>query len=190
MSHRNRLIWHVACCLVLACFAVGCGRGLTSKHPPIHVWPDMDSQGKYKAQSTNAFFYDRMTMQAPVPGTVALGELEEDLGLYAGKDVGGDFVVANPIEVTDALLARGAGRYGIYCAPCHRPSGDGEGILFQRGSVPTTSLHDLRIRTMLDGELFTAITDGVGLMPGYAYPLSAEDRWAVVAHVRALQKGE
>lgn len=190
MSHRYRSIWNAACCLLLACFAVGCGRGWTSKRPPIHVWPDMDSQQKYKAQSANAFFYNRMTMQPPVPGTVALGELEEDSILYAGKDAGGDFIVANPRPITGGLLARGAGRYAIYCAPCHRASGDGEGILFERGGVPTTSLHDERVRTMPDGELFSAITNGVGLMPGYAYPLSAEDRWAIVAHVREIQKGE
>ena len=75
------------------------------------------------------------------------------------------------------------------CTPCHRASGDGQGILFKRAGVPTTNLHDERVLAMPDGELFSAITNGVGLMPSYAYPISVEDRWAIVAHVRELQQG-
>jgi hypothetical protein len=61
-------------------------------------------------------------------------------------------------------------------------------MLFKRG-VPTANLHDERLRAMTDGELFHAITNGVGLMPSYAYPIPVEDRWAIVAHVRVLQNG-
>ena len=182
--------WRIGCCLLLLCLVAGCSRGMTSKRPPIHIFLDMDMQPKYKAQTSNEFFYNRMTMQQPVPGTVALGELREDTALYQGKDAAGDYVATSPLDATETLLARGAGRYGIYCAPCHRASGDGQGILYTRGGVPTTSLHDERILTMPDGELFGVITNGLGLMPSYAYPLSVEDRWAIVAYVRQLQEGQ
>ncbi|MBI2215059.1 MAG: cytochrome c [Acidobacteria bacterium] len=148
----------------------------------------MDSQPKYKTQSANEFFYDRMTLQPPVPGTVAIGELQTDDVLVTGKDPEGNFVATSPLEATPGIIARGADRYGIYCAPCHRASGDGQGILFKRG-VPTANLHDERLRAMPDGELFQAISNGVGLMPSYAYPISVEDRWAIVVYVRELQKG-
>ena len=94
-----------------------------------------------------------------------------------------------PVESTPELLARGAERYEIYCTPCHRSSGDGQGILFKRGGVPTANLKDERFVAMTDGELFHAITAGVGLMPSYSYPIPVENRWAIVAHVRELQKG-
>lgn len=176
-------------CLCLACLTIGCGRGMPSKRPPIHPILDMDSQPKYKTQSSNRFFYDRMTMQSPVPGTVARGELQSDEVLATGKDQDGNFVAAMPLESTPELLARGAERYEIYCTPCHRSSGDGQGILFKRGGVPTANLKDDRFAAMTDGELFHAITAGVGLMPSYSYPIPVEDRWAIVAHVRELQKG-
>lgn len=176
-------------CLCVVCLTSGCGRGTPSKRPPIHPILDMDSQPKYKAQSSNEFFYDRMTQRYPVPGTVALGELQTDDVLATGKDADGNFVTTSPLEPTPDLIARGADRYAIYCTPCHRASGDGQGILFKRGGVPTASLHDERLIAMPDGELFHAITSGVGLMPSYAYPISVEDRWAIVAHVRELQKG-
>ncbi len=186
---RRHLTWGMWLCLSVACLAVGCGRGMTSKRPPIHPILDMDSQPKYKAQSSNQFYYNRMTLQPPVPGTVAVGELQTDDVLATGKDADGNFVATSPLEPTPELIARGADRYAIYCTPCHRASGDGQGILFKRGGVPTANLHDERLRAMPDGELFHGITNGVGLMPSYAYPISTEDRWAIVAHVRELQKG-
>jgi len=123
-----------------------------------------------------------------VPGTVAIGELQTDDVLATGKDAAGNFVTSSPLEATPAMLARGAERYAIYCTPCHRASGDGQGILFKRG-IATANLHDERLRTMPDGELFNTITNGLGLMPAYSYPIPVEDRWAIVAHVRELQNG-
>lgn len=190
MPFENRWLLTRLMCLYLciACLSMGCGRGTTSKSTPIHPIRDMDSQPKYKTQSSNEFFYNRMTLQEPVPGTIALGELESDEVLTTGVDAEGNFVTTSPLELTPDLITRGADRYEIYCTPCHRASGDGQGILFKRGGVPTTSLHDERVVAMADGELFHVITNGVGLMPGYAYPISVEDRWAIVAHVRELQK--
>ncbi len=187
MYSRTIQNWRVYSSIFLVLLVLGCGRGFTSKRPPIHIISDMDYQPKYKAQSSNSFFYNQMTMQQPVPGTVALGELMQDDAVTLGKDADGNYVATIPLERSEALVARGENRYAIYCAPCHRASGDGQGILYSRGGVPTTSLHDDRLRTMPDGELFNVISAGVGLMPSYAYPLSLEDRWAVVAYVRELQ---
>ena len=175
-------------CLLLVCLAAGCGREMTSKRPPIHVWLDMDLQAKYKAQSANQFFYNGMTMQQPVPGTIAQGELPQVSEIALGKDAEGNFVAENPFTVDEALTARGADRYGIFCMPCHRANGDGQGIMYQYGGVPTRSLHEEKLLTMPDGEVYNTITNGFGLMPSYAYPISVEDRWAIVAYVRELQR--
>ncbi len=148
----------------------------------------MDLQPKYKAQSANQFFYNGMTMQQPVPGTIAQGELPQDDEIALGKDAGGNYVAENPLAVDETLIARGANRFNIFCTPCHRASGDGQGIMYKYGGVPTRSLHEERLLAMPDGELYNVITNGVGLMSSYAYPISVEDRWAIVAYVRVLQQ--
>ena len=171
----------------LALASAGC-RGWTSSRPPIHLNPSMYSQPKYRPQAESRFFYDGATMQKPVPGTVARGELREDRALYEGKDESGKDLAVSPVPATEALLARGAERYRIYCQPCHDARGDGKGILFQRGNVPTTSLHSDKVRTAPDGHLFDVITNGQGLMPSYRWPIPPEDRWAIIARVREMER--
>jgi len=169
----------------------GCLRGSTSSHAPIHPNPNMDLQPKYKAQAESNFFYDGKTMRPPVPNTVARGELEHDRALLEGRDEEGAFVTESPVAVNAALLARGAERYGIYCLPCHGERGDGRGMLFERAQIQSGNLvGDERIRDLSDGEIFEVITNGKGLMQGYRYPVPAHDRWAIIAHVRSMQRGE
>jgi len=151
----------------------------------------MDDQPRYEAQAASDFFYDGMTMRTPVPGTVPRSdtpiELQTDRAYNTGKIDDETFVDAIPVSVDEATVARGEERYGIYCAPCHDERGSGRGILFERGNIPTTSLHDERIVNAPDGQIFDTITTGVGLMPGYAWPIGVADRWAIVAWVRELQ---
>ena len=162
-------------------------RGCTSSRPPIHPNPNMDRQPKYRAQAASPFFYDGAAMRPEVPGTVARGELFADPALTTGKDETGAFVTANPLAVDEALLARGEERFGIYCAPCHSARGDGKGILWDRAQIASADLHEERLRAMPDGQIFDTITNGLGLMAGYRYPIPPADRWAIIAYVRQLQ---
>ncbi len=86
------------------------------------------------------------------------------------------------------MLERGRQRYVIYCQPCHDARGDGTGILFQRGKVPTASFHQETIVKYPDGQIFDVITNGKGLMAGYRWPIPPADRWAIVTYVRELQR--
>jgi mono/diheme cytochrome c family protein len=182
-GRRRRLLL-----LLLALALTGCARGCPSGRPPIHINPNMDDQPKYTAQSSSKFFYDGATMRPQVPGTVARGELHADTAFYTGKIEDGTLLAHNPREVTPELLARGAERFAIYCSPCHDPRGTGQGILQRRAGVSTTSLHDPRLLTVPDGHIFDVITNGLGLMPAYRWPITPADRWAIVAHVRRLQQ--
>ena len=166
----------------------GCYQGCPSSRPPIHLNPSMDDQPKATAQAASDFFYDGAAMRLPVPGTVARGALREDVAFFEGKTDSGAFVPESPVPVDEALLARGRDRYMIYCAPCHDARGTGKGILFQRGNVPTASLLDEKFLAYTDGQIFDVITNGVGLMEGYRWPVPPRDRWAIVAHVRVLQE--
>jgi hypothetical protein len=173
--------------LLLLAPMAGC-RGCPSPLPPIHVVPNMDYQEKAQAQEESAFFYDGMVMRLPVLGTVARGDLDRDPRVETGRDAAGELLASSPIPVDEALLQRGAERYDIYCRPCHDPRGNGRGILFEYGRVPTASFHDEQRRGYPDGRIFEIITNGSGLMRGYQWPIPPEDRWAIIAHVRRLQQ--
>jgi mono/diheme cytochrome c family protein len=168
--------------------ASGCARGCTSSRPPIHLNPSMDDQPKVRAQAASTFFYNGASMREPVPGTVAIDGLKEDTAFFTGKGADGQFVATMPVTVDDTVLQRGRQRYAIYCQPCHDARGDGKGILFQRGNVPTASFHQEKILKYSDGQIFDVITNGFGLMSGYRWPIPPADRWAIITHVRELQR--
>lgn len=186
MSGRTPVLEVFVLTLVVA--LTGCARGCTSSQPPIHLNPSMDDQPKVLAQTPSTFFYDGASMRAPVPGTVAIGELREDAAFFTGKSADGKFIPTIPVSVNDALLERGRQRYAIYCQPCHDARGDGKGILFQRGNIPTASFHQEKILKYPDGQIFDVITNGFGLMSGYRWPIPPADRWAIIAHVRDLER--
>jgi mono/diheme cytochrome c family protein len=187
MANRLRLV----ALLGILVITPGCLRGCTSRSAPIHPNPNMFDQPRYSAQAASSFFPDGKTMRTPVEGTVPRGPLPETLRTDAryltGKEPDGSPVAHSPVAVDDTVLARGEERYGIYCAPCHHKQGNGKGVLFTRANIPTTSLYLDRLRTAPDGQIFDTITNGQGLMPSYRYPISAADRWAIIAYVRKLQ---
>jgi mono/diheme cytochrome c family protein len=107
---------------------------------------------------------------------------------YAGKNADGTFARGLPVPVTETLIHRGQNRYTIYCAPCHGALGDGNGITRSYGMALTPTYHDDRLRGMAEGELFNTITYGKNTMYPYADKLSPDERWAVVAYMRVLQR--
>jgi mono/diheme cytochrome c family protein len=166
----------------------GCARGCTSSRAPIQINPSMDDQPKVLPQTASKFFYDGASMRQPVPGTVPIGGLNEDEAFFTGKGADGKFVATIPVKVDEAFLERGRQRYVIYCQPCHDARGDGKGILFQRGNVPTASFHQDKILKYPDGFVFEIITNGLALMPAYRWPIPPSDRWAIIAYVRELER--
>ncbi len=174
----------LACVLVTF---VGCGLNLPSEKPPIQVFPDMKRQPKFKAQEENTFFRDGRSGRRPVAGTVAIGLLDADEGYRTGAE-DGMYVAVNPRPIDRNLLKRGQERFNIYCAPCHDRTGEGRGIVGQKSLWLANSLHDIRIKSMVDGEIFHVISYGRRSMPGYRFQIPDDDRWAIVAYVRALQR--
>jgi mono/diheme cytochrome c family protein len=174
--------------LVCAVGLTGCARGCTSSRPPIHLNPSMDDQPKVLPQTASSFFRNGSAMREPVPGTVPIGGLKEDTAFFTGKGADGQFVATIPVPVDKRLTERGHQRYQIYCQPCHDARGDGKGILFQRGNVPTASFHQEKVLKYADGEIFDVITNGRGLMSGYRWPIPPADRWAIIAYVRTLER--
>ena len=181
-------VWIVV--LSVSAILSGCARGLPKEDPPIRLLQNMYSQEKYKAQAQNNFFEDGAAMRVPVAGTVARGYLRDDVAFYEGKTKDGDTLLVAPVAYTMETLLRGQERYNIYCAPCHSRVGDGKGIVVERGYTPAPTYHDNRLRNVPDGHLYLVITNGIRNMPSYRSQISVEDRWAIVAYIRALQRSQ
>jgi len=147
---------------------------------------DMHDQAKYKPYRSSPFFDDGRASRPLPPDTVARGHLREDVLLYTGKN-GGSFADTFPGPVSAATLLRGQERYNIYCTPCHDAVGKGDGMIVQRGYRRPPSLHEERLRQQSVGYFFDVISNGFGVMPSYAQQIPVDDRWAIVAYVRALQ---
>lgn len=165
---------------------------MKSEKPPIMPQQNMAFQDRFNAQEENAFFEDGRSMRMPVEGTIAQGKRRDDGKYYDGTDDSGNFVETIPAELTSDLLYRGKDRYDIFCSVCHGGTGDGRGIIMtgQYGYVPAPTFHSDRIRGLPDGEIYSAIANGVRNMPSYASQIPVEDRWAIVAYVRALQESQ
>lgn len=148
---------------------------------------DMHDQPRFKPLAQSDFYPDLRSARMPVEGTVARGQLHEDGYFYTGKvgDNPGDFL---PFPATGELLERGQQRYNIYCAPCHSRLGDGNGVVSGRGFPrKPPSFHDERLRKVPLGYFFDVMTNGFGSMPDYGSQIPPQDRWAIVAYIRALQ---
>lgn len=189
----------VSCALV---FLVAGRRGDATRNTPIEIWNDMDRQLKLRPQAVSGFagWDDGRSSRTWVEGTVArrtpvkLAGREihrfEDHPAITGHETGKtNYVEVSPFPVTEQLMARGKDRFTIYCAPCHGPAGDGNGVVKKYGHGTIPALTDEPRVKHPDGYLFQIIQKGSasGLMGPYADKLDVEDRWAVIAYVRALQ---
>jgi mono/diheme cytochrome c family protein len=146
---------------------------------------DMYRQPRFDPGDGSALWSDGRADRPPVPGTVAAaaGDLA---GTSSGRRGQLDPVIAPP-PITKTLLVRGQERFTIYCVPCHSALGDGDGLVAQHGFPHPPTYHQQRLRDAPDSYLYDVITHGHGVMYGYADRVSPEDRWAIVAYIRALQ---
>jgi mono/diheme cytochrome c family protein len=169
---------------------------------------DMYQQPKDNPQAPSSLFANGNSARAPPPGSVPMasgagadssGGRRGHLAPVAAPGralpldadgrplVAGGSTYASPLPVTKALLVRGQQRYNIYCAPCHGRSGDGAGMVVQRGFPAPPSYHTQRLRHAPDSHFYQVISNGYGVMYPYADRIAAHDRWAIVAYIRALQ---
>lgn len=170
---------------------------------------DMQDQPRYKDHKKSEFFKDGKAMRELPEGTVARGFLRADKAFYQGKkenveagaqattatDARGNTVVTsfpnaiekNPVPVTAELIDRGEQRYKVFCMVCHGPVGNGDGMIVRRGYPQPPSYNDDRLRNAPDGHFYDVITNGWGKMNSYGSMIPPEDRWAIVAYIRALQ---
>jgi hypothetical protein len=168
---RPRLQWSAALWIVIT--AVGC-----------HT--DMYDQPKIEPLEESTFFVGGMGAR-PIPaGTVYRGQ---DIGhpAYSAGRESGVFVEDFPLELNRKLLERGRERFDIFCANCHGRTGEGDGMIVQRGYQRPPSFHSEKLRGVPLGYLFHIVSNGKDNMPAYSRQIPVADRWAVVAYLRVLQ---
>ena len=146
---------------------------------------DMYDQPKYKPLRPSKFYADGSS-RTLVEGTVARGDARVDELLYTGK-IQSKLADVLPFPVTDSLVRRGQNRFNTFCSPCHGRLGNGEGMIVQRGFPKPLSFHADSVRLKPAGFYFDVITNGFGRMYSYAPSVPVEDRWAIIAYIRALQ---
>lgn len=147
---------------------------------------DMHNQPKFFPQRGTDFYADGRSVRPQVENTVARGQLHENEYFYTGL-VNGKEGDGLPFPVTMAMLERGQERYNVYCTPCHSRVGNGIGMIVQRGYMKAGNFNTTRLETAPLGHFFHVISNGYGAMPDYASQIAPEDRWAIVAYVKALQ---
>ncbi|MDA9408121.1 c-type cytochrome [Bradyrhizobium sp. CCBAU 45384] len=138
----------------------------------------MTQQKRYGTLSRAALFENGSEAQPLPEGVVAQGDVERK-----------NRTQQRP-HISAGLLARGRERYDIYCSPCHGLSGQGDGMIVQRGFPAPPSYHSSRLRAAPAAHFFDVITNGHGVMFSYAARIDPSDRWAIVAYIRALQESQ
>jgi cytochrome c553 len=147
---------------------------------------DMHDAPRYEPLEASPFFANGQASRQPVANTVARGHLRDDEHLYTGK-IDGQLVNEFPMAVTAGVMARGKERFEIFCSPCHGRTGEGNGMIVQRGFRRPPSYHEQRLREAPAGYLFDVMTNGFGAMQDYAAQVPVADRWAIAAYIRAIQ---
>jgi hypothetical protein len=150
---------------------------------------DMFNQPKSNALRESDFFPDGSVSRPIPPHTVARGDLQNDEAFYTGM-IGTNLVTTFPFPITREILERGQQRFEINCVPCHGETGEGNGIVIQRGFPVPPSYHIARLRTAPVGHFFDVMTRGYGVMFSQVERVTPEDRWAIAAYICALQLSE
>jgi mono/diheme cytochrome c family protein len=150
---------------------------------------NMDHQPNVRPMEPSAHFPNGSSAQPPPAHTVARGApLPGDSRVNALRD--GELVTQLPVPLTRELLDRGRERFNIFCATCHGEDGYGRGIVVRRGFPAPPSYHEERLRAAPIGHFYDVITRGYGVMYSYADRVAPNDRWAIAAYIRALQRSQ
>lgn len=146
----------------------------------------MHDAPRYEPLEASSFFTDGRSARTLVANTVPRGTLREDEHLYQGT-INGQLTDMFPMPVDAALMARGRERFNVFCTPCHGRTGQGNGMVVQRGFRAPPSFHEERLRNAPVGYYVNVETSGFGAMSDYSAQVPVEDRWAIAAYIRALQ---
>jgi mono/diheme cytochrome c family protein len=171
---------------LLALAVLGCRRPPDA--PGYEFMPDMAHSVPFDAFAPNPVTRDGLTLQRPVPGTVARGHLPFHYAATPEEAERAGRELRDPFPPTPAVLARGRHLYETFCQVCHGARGLGDGPLIPKFPNPPAYTSE-RVRAFPEGRVFHVVTLGSGLMPAYGAQISPQDRWKLIRYVQGLQAG-
>ncbi|MCC7154509.1 MAG: cytochrome c [Bryobacterales bacterium] len=154
--------------------------------PTLEILPNMVHSAAYASFTPNPVLPEGKTMQLPVPGTLPRGfqplhyQGTEAEALRAAAEL------KNPLDPEKAM-ARGTVVYQNFCTPCHGGQLRGDGAVALHGYPAPPNLKGDKSMKLTEGQMFHILTFGQKKMPSYAVQLTPEDRWSVIAFVKAAQ---
>lgn len=148
---------------------------------------DMADDAHYKPEEASPIFPDGKLARPLVVGTVPRGGHTVTDTIYAVTAPTTAPATSFPSQLDRAGVERGKQQYEIFCAVCHGATGDGNGMIVQRGFPHPPSYYLDRLRKAPPGHFYDVITHGHGAMYSYADRIEPEDRWRIVGYIRALQ---
>jgi len=146
----------------------------------------MQEQPKFLPDQQNYDFPNEQVDRKPVEHTVPRGPIDDGSVFYTGQ-TGDALATTFPVPITLDLVKQGQEAFNINCSVCHGRDGYGEGIVVQRGFPQPPSFHSERLRNAPVGHFYQVITHGYGVMYPFGSRITAEDRWAIISYIRALQ---
>lgn len=164
--------------------------------PNIEILPDMKYTPAWTAYASNPVFANGRTLQAPVQGTIARGQVPLHFEPTSEDAIRAGNELANPSHndkspeaaaKLQASIQRGGEMYRVFCICCHGAAGAGDGPVTKRGFPPPPSLLTGKSLQMKDGQLFHVLTYGQASMPDFTGQLSVDRRWDVINYIRSLQ---
>ena len=154
----------------------------------LQFMPDMYRNPAVKPQEEYPFFRTGLGSLVPPEGTIPQNYTPYPFDITEGPKAGEE--LANPLPMTEEVLAVGQKYYNIHCITCHGATGAGDGlstIVNRENGMPVPpELYTDKINDWKDGQIYHTITLGQGQMPGYAPRIDPSHRWAIVHYVRAL----
>ncbi len=190
----TRILWTLVLLSLIPLAMIATSRQSKRDETRISVITHMDKQKRFGAQQASTLFDDGRVMRPQVAGTVSRDQGPELDAFRTGME-NGEWVTRFPVDVNAELLKRGRDRFRIFCSGCHGFAGYGDGMIAQRATelkqgkwTPPSSFHTDLVRERKVGELFNTISVGIRNMPAHGSQIPLQDRWAIVAYVKALQK--
>ena len=185
MTPNKRTLIVLAALAALAA-AAGCEAGLPAGDEPHRElnFGNMFDQPKLKPQRGNLAGGNVTGAIAPPEGAIAEDEYPYP---YTQKQADEASRQSNPLESTPKVLQNGKWHFENICIVCHGPQAAGDGEVAKL-FPPPPSLMTQKVRDWTDGRIYHVPMRGQNSMPSHARQITRSDLWAVVLHIRELQK--
>jgi len=157
-----------------------------SSKPNYQFFPNMYESVGYSTYEQSDAFANGIEAQTPVEGSIPRGWVPYE---YEDTNEGYESAKNNlisPLELSEKNIKKGKELYNIYCAVCHGPKGDGQGILMKREKF--LGIPSYADRDITEGSIYHVLMYGKNLMGSHAGQVNSNERWQISQYVISLRE--